>query len=94
MGRGFRLAGEQAWVPSSRGDQDAVERGEKCSAAGDGHGTEGRRGSRQGAPEEELVERKPSPALKINNDLKNGTVPSVWRGRTGRGGLGLGLVAT
>ena len=43
---------------------------------------------------EGLVERNAPVALKIKNDLKNGTVPSVWRGRTGRGGMGLGLVAT
>ena len=47
--------------------------------------------SLHGVPEEELVKRKPAVALKINNDLKNGTVPSVWRRRTGRGGMGLGL---
>ena len=33
--------------------------------------------SLQGAPEEELVERKPSPALKIQKDRRNGAVPSV-----------------
>ena len=50
--------------------------------------------SLQRAPEEELIQRKPAVALKIKKDRKNGTVPSVWRRRTGRGGMGLGLAAT